>query len=214
MENKEPPWLLWKHLSQKAEAVDRMHQGCNHNFYLIPFTINHLINSKISIPTACENQFCTAVDQYLSEKDILHISKFSVPRVKAVNFQNNFVLNEKGVLQGPYEFHEWLEYSYELWDLFHDIINDPKVYNKHSKNLYWSKLYFRALEDFTAGSYNWYSQIHLLMINSFHDLDSKHRYYSEVHRGADVWTNLEPLDIQEAKKFRNDGSIFRKISDL
>ena len=129
--NKEPPWLLWKHLSKKAEALDLMHQGCNHNFYLIPFTISHLIKTKISIPTSCDRQFCTAVDQYLAEKDILHISKFSVPRVKAVNYQNNWVLDEKGVLQGPYEFHEWLDYSYVLWDLFHDLVDDPKVYNKH-----------------------------------------------------------------------------------
>ena len=66
----EPPWAYWSRLSHKAEAFDLINQGCNHSFYRIPFTINHLLNSKISIPVHCEHKICKAVDQFLMEKDI------------------------------------------------------------------------------------------------------------------------------------------------
>ena len=54
----------------------------------------------------------------------------------------------------------------------------------------------------------WFEEIHLLMANAFPDLDSKHKSYSEVHAGADLWHNLQPTDISEAKQFRDAGKIF------
>ena len=73
----EPPWHYWKMLSTKAEALDTINQDCGHSFYWIPYSIDYLIASKISLKdNTCYDQHCKAIDEYLFEKDILHIPIF------------------------------------------------------------------------------------------------------------------------------------------
>ena len=204
-----PPWKKWEALSEKAQALDTIGKGCAHQFYWIPYTIDYLIESKISIKNlSCQDQHCRAVDQFHFENDILHISKFCPKPIRAVNRNSCFVVNRQGVLQGPFEHHEWLSYSWVLWDLFHDILEEKVQFDSVNAKQMWSSLYFRYVKDFTAGSYNHFSEIHLLLANAFPDRDTKHSCYSELHSGADLWINLEPTDIKDAKQFRNEGKIF------
>ena len=37
---------------------------------------------------------------------------------------------------------------------------------------------------------------------------ARHRSYADVHSGSDLWENILPVDKEEAKKFRQSGSMF------
>ena len=66
-----PPWHYWSMLSTKAEALDTINTDCGHNFYWIPYSIDYLVKSRISLrDNTCHNQFCKAIDDYKFEKDI------------------------------------------------------------------------------------------------------------------------------------------------
>ena len=204
-----PPWHLWETLSAKAEALDTIDTDCGHTFYWPPYTIDFLIKSKISLrDNTCNDKNCRAIDEYLFECDIEHIPRFQPKPIRAVNRNICLVLSRDGILQGPYQHFQWLEYSWFLWDQFHDVLDNHIELSEQKSQELWASLYFRDPEFFIGGNYNFFSEIHLLLANSFPDLNSKHKAYSEVHAGADLWTNLYPTDIKDAKQFRNTGKIF------
>ena len=75
---KSVPWSEWEHLSRKGHARDTIFSDCGHNFFKIPYTIDYLIKSKISLlDINCKASACKAVDQYLVETDTNHISKIN-----------------------------------------------------------------------------------------------------------------------------------------
>ena len=204
-----PPWSWWSSLSEKGEVRDMMFSDCGHCFYSIPYTISFLISSKISLlDLECESRACKAWDQYWFECDVTYISKTQPPSVKAVNRNAALVLSREGIVQGPYTFQEWKVYSWQYWDWFHDIMKDPLAFNKNNASTWWSKIYFRATTDFIAGNYNYYKDIQMLMIREIIDRDAKHSCYENMHRGVDLYHNLIPLDITEAKSFYNNGKVF------
>ena len=208
-DRKTPPWNLWEALSVKAESLDFIDTDCGHTFYWPPYTIDYLINSKISLgDNTCIDRHCRAVDEFLFESDINHITKFQPKPIRPVNKNSCLVIDKNGTLQGPYQHHQWLEYSWFLWDQFHAVLEQDEILSETRAHELWSSLYFRDPEFFIGGNYNFFSQIHLLLANSFPDLNSRHKSYSEVHAGADLWTNLYPTDIKDAKQCRNTGKIF------
>ena len=73
--------------------------------------------------------------------------RFAPPQVRAVNKNGAMVLDEKGVVQGPFTHGEWLEYSFWLFDWCHDLAQDKT-------GLDWSKVYFRHKDDFIGGNFN------------------------------------------------------------
>ena len=204
------PIEKWEKLSDKARSRDTYFQSCGHTFYRPPYTVKFLLESRISLPESrtCSAQFCEALDQYECEKDILYMSKLRPPSVKPVNKKAALVVNEEGTIQGPYTFHEWFEYSFHLWDKFHLHLNNEVPITSSNISDLWADVYFRSTEDFVAGNYNFYAPIHLMMIHCMADTDSKHRAYADMHSGVDLWNNLEPTDISEAKTFRQNGKMF------
>ena len=110
-------------------------------------------------PGECSCQLvCECFQKDLEEwlADVLHVRK-CVPRPgKSVNKNDHLVINEAGILQGPYLFEEWLEYSYILLDKFHDILNGKEIPD-------WTQVYFRSTQDYYSGSYNDFSQIFLIL---------------------------------------------------
>ena len=205
----EIPWNQWERLSLKAEAYDTYHQSCGHSFWQIPYSIEFLVSSKITLENLnCKAAVCEAEDQYFRETDTNFLSKITPPNIRALNKNAALVLNEEGIIQGPFTFLEWLTYSWGLWDKFHlHIQYEEKISFTNIADL-WSEVFFRDPEQFCAGNYNLYSPIHLLMIRKLNDLDSQHRSYADMHSGVDLWSNLEPLDIDQAKSFRQNGKMF------
>lgn len=158
-DRKEPPWTLWNELSKKAESLDTININCEHSFYWIPYSIDYLIKSKVSLKETCHDQHCSAIDEYLFEKDILHQPRFQPKPIRAVNKDTNLVVNRQGIVQGPYTHAEWLAYSWFLWDQFHEVVdNTVNISDERSRNL-WASLYFRHTDDFCGGNYNFFSGI-------------------------------------------------------
>ena len=209
VKEKSVPWSKWEFLSKKGHARDTIFSDCGHTFFVVPYTIEFLVKSKISIlKLKCSAPACKAVDEYLTETDTNHISKINPPNVRAVNKKAAYVVNQMGVLQGPFTFQEWKLYSWKYWYWFHDIVGDPVLFNHQSKTNWWAKIYFRDMTQFVAGNYNYYSDLHLLMVRKIVDLETRHRCYASMHSGVDLYHNLKPIDITEAKSFHNKGKIF------
>ena len=81
--------------------------------------------------------------------------EFTQPRnVRAVNFRGDLVLNRQGVLQGPHTHLEWLGYSTECFRL----IAECKEWSP-ARHPDWRDLYFRATDQFYAGTFNHFSQV-------------------------------------------------------
>ena len=153
----EPPWILWKDLSTKAESLDTINSSCGHTFYRPPYTIDYLIKSKVSLKDTCLDRHCQAIDEFKFESDILHQPKFQPKPIRAVNRNLSFVLNRQGIMQGPFTHSEWLEYSWKLWDNFHEVIENDNPWSEKDSVDNWSTLFFRHTDDFNAGNYNLFS---------------------------------------------------------
>ena len=101
-----PPWSEWEHLSKKGHARDTIFSDCGHTFFQIPYTVDYLIKSKISLEHLnCQFVACKAVDEFFCETDTNYISQCLPPNVRPVNRTSAMVLNEEGVVQGPFTFH-------------------------------------------------------------------------------------------------------------
>ena len=122
-----------------------------------------------------------------------------------MNWQQNWVMDQDGKLRGPYTYKEWELYSYHLWDLFHEAV-------QQKKEVFWHHLYFRNEEDFYAGSYNMFSKFHLLLINHLEGLDTKHMAYNNVTRGVDIYHNLMPTSRENAQRFRDKGKVMTMVA--
>ena len=207
---KKSPWVAWDHDSDKSRAQDTYFQGCGHTMYRIPYSLEFIENSGITLieSIACKQVYCQAVDEWKKFMDVHYIQKYMPPAVTPVNIRNNTVISKQGIVQGPYTHQQWLEYSYYCWDLFHDVYSDTIQFNEDNRERLWLDLYCRNTGDFCAGSYNNFSPFYLLMARTLSDDYSKHLAYSEIHSGADLFHNIAPIDPKDAKQFRNHGKIF------
>ena len=202
------PWSKWEKLSEKATVVDTFFQECDHSFFQAPYSYDYLIQSRISIPKTCNKPLCRAMDQWLSETDVTYRSIYRPPPVKAVNFKGSLVLDDNHRISGPYCYDEWLHYSWNCWDSFHEFQSKSAEFTDQNQHELWSNLRFRHTGDFVAGNYNFYSPITMLMARMFPTDDGRHGAYANVHSGVDLWQNLKPIDVKEAVKFRQNGKIF------
>ena len=204
------PFGHWEALSEKARSRDTYFQSCGHTLWRIPYSVKYLVDSKITLKDAegCEATVCEAIDQFHSESDILYMSKIQPPNVLPVNKKAAIVVDQNGVIQGPYTHTEWFDYSLSLWDRFHDHLSNDIPITVQNIDSLWADVFFRSTSHFVAGNYNFYAPIHMMMINKMADVDSKHRAYADMHGGVDLWNNLEPTDLSEAKTFRQNGKMF------
>lgn len=82
--------------------------------------------------------------------------------VRAVNFRGDLVLNKEGVLQGPYTHSEWKDYSLQCFRL----IAECKEWSPQRRPD-WRDLYFRATDQFYAGSFFHFSEVNQYTITRF-----------------------------------------------
>ena len=179
----EIPWEKWKVESEIGDRMEFWNQGCDCSlpdlsWHMIMFTPIILIRA-IACPLLQE---CKMIDYWRWLHDVHYIRKYEYPMIRAVNWNNAMVLNENGVVQGPYSHQEWLEHSWFLWDLFFKLKEDPEVFFLNHA-FWWSCIYFRHNEDFCAGLYQRFTPIFLLLANYLPDDYSKHRSYADVHSG-------------------------------
>ena len=93
----------------------------------------------------------------LRDNDHLYRRRFSPPPARPVDRLNRMIIDEAGVVQGPFLYEEWLVYGFEKLDRFHDILNRKE---KPS----WHEVYFRHPDDHYGGIYNHYAPIFLILI--------------------------------------------------
>ena len=54
------------------------------------------------------------------------------------------VINEKGVVQGPYTHNEWMVYGFDALDKFQDVMDEKS-------DIHWHDIYFRHNDDYYSG---------------------------------------------------------------
>ena len=89
---------------------------------------------------------CHELDRKIWESDVQYRQYFTPPPVRPVNRHGCLVVNENGIVQGPYTHNEWLLYGFEALDLFQDVV-DGKAEAE------WSDVYFRHNDDYYSGNY-------------------------------------------------------------
>ena len=172
-EMKNPNWGYWEFLSERNRQRESCCRGCD-----------------CQVICNCEN-----LEWQKFQNDFLYESSFMNPSCRPVNFNNAMVLNEKGIVMGPYTFVEWYDYSWQLLEQFHDILNGKEV-------PHWNDLYFRHMYDFVAGSYAFFSDISLVLCNKLQNDHVKHFSYYDMKFGLDVTNNLKLVEKHQAKKIQ------------
>ena len=163
---KESDWVRWKHLSRNAKLLDTNLQACD------------------CVKRGWYNCDCELRDFQRWDKDFLYQRRFQPRPVRPVNKNGAFVATRNlGRIEGPFLYSEWLEYSYFLFDLCHDIMDNKK-------NPDWSLLFFRHENDFYGGVYADFYQIAFLMIHKLEGLANKHGASNDFHRGVDLYETL------------------------
>ena len=208
---KKVPWNQWEYQSQQTRAYDTFFKGCGTSLFLIPFTLEFAIQDttrQAQHYAQCSPENCTMYDEYCYEKDFLHYRKFTPPPVRPVNRNYCFVMGRYDGIQGPYEFHEWKSYSWKLWDLFCMLKDDENAIIEDNLHYRWSQLYFRHPKDFIGGHYGLYSDVLMILCAYFEDEYTRHRAYADVWEGSCLYENIEPVNIDEARDFRQSGKVF------
>ena len=77
-----------------------------------------------------------------------------------------------------------------------------------NKHYWWSQMFFRHNNDFVAGLYSQFTPIFLQLARFLPTEYIRHRSYADVHSGSDLWENIEPIDKDEARQFRQHGKMF------
>ena len=104
-----PNWKKWQKLSDQARSLDTCLQACN------------------CVARGWYHCDCNSKDEQAWLKDYQYIRKFEPRPVRPVNKDGAFVIKRNsGHIEGPYRYHEWLEYSYELFVLVHDVMEGKK----------------------------------------------------------------------------------------
>ena len=208
---KKVPWRQWEYQSENTRAYDTFFKGCGHTLFRIPYTLDYAISDsefQANHYANCDPKNCTMYDQYCSEMDFLHYSRFTPPNIRPVNRNYCFVMGRDSGIHGPLTFHEWKEYSWSLLDSFFELKDDENALTEQNIHQQWAKIYFRHPKDFIGGHYGLYSDILLILCAYFADTYTKHRAYADVWEGSDLYENIEPVDYQDARPFRDHGKVF------
>ena len=181
---KESDWIRWQSLSRDAKALDKNLQACD------------------CVARGWYNCDCERKDFLKWDNDFLYQRKFSPRPVRPVNKNGAFVATRsKGRIEGPYLYKEWLEYSYFLFDLCHDVMSNIKAPD-------WSLLFFRKEDDFYGGAYADFYQIAFLMIHKLEGLANKHGASNDFHRGVDLYETLQHKSSAVTNEFRKKGEMY------
>ena len=208
---KKVPWDKWKYQSTQTRASDTFFHGCGERLYCIPYTLDFALKDsqrQANHYIQCNPDNCTMYDDYCYEMDFLYYRKFTPPPIRPVNKNYALVMGRWNGIQGPYEFHEWKSYSWSLWDLFCELKDDENAIIEDNLHYRWSKIYFRHPKDFVGGHYSLYSDILMVLCAYFEDEYTRHRAYADVWEGSCLFENIEPVDKDEARDFRQSGKIF------
>ena len=104
---------------------------------------------------------------------------------------------EPGIIQGPYLYTDWLEYSYQLLDLFHDV-------QQGNKEPDWNDIFFRSTDHYYSGSYNDFSPIALILCEKIISEQVRQNSYAAVHSGIELHRNIFPIEVKNGRKFSNN----------
>ena len=143
---------------------------------------------------------CEKDDLNMWLNDVCYDRKFDIPPVKPVNKNGALVMHPNGFIVGPYLGKDWKEYSYFLLDYFHNIIEGKDIPD-------WSRLYFRDMNDFYAGSYGHFYDIYLLYNQKLPGLITRHMALNDVSLGVDFFENLLPSEVLKTTNFRGKGEM-------
>ena len=183
--------LKWRMLSEDSLKLDDCLAGCQCGR-------NHCTEDcEKDCRRHCRNEI---IDEQKWQKDFLYVRKYMPPSVKAVNWRNNWVMDRKGRLRGPYTYQSWLRYGFWAFDTFHET-------GPGKRDVYWHQIYFRNEKDYYGGSYNHFYQIQMLMIRKLNGLEEQHLAANNVTRGFDVYHNIMPRDKKDKAKIRNAGHL-------
>ena len=106
---KKSDWVRWRQLSQNARLLDTNLQACD------------------CVKRGWYNCDCEQLDFQRWDLDFLYQRRFQPRPVRPVNKNGAFVATrDRGRIEGPFLYTEWLEYSYFLFDLCHDIMDNKK----------------------------------------------------------------------------------------
>lgn len=101
---KQSDWNYWRFLSQESKALDSNLQACD------------------CVARGWFNCDYEQKDFLKWDHNFLFQRRFCPRPVRPVNKNGAFVATRyKGRIEGPYLYKEWLEYSYFLFDLCHQI---------------------------------------------------------------------------------------------
>ena len=175
-------WNQWEQLSKESLLMDNVLECCpcvKRGIYDCP----------------CEEQ-----DFQAWNNDVTYVRKFQPPPVRPVNFKGAMVIDQYGLIRGPYLYEHWRQYSFYLLDYFHDIMENKDVPE-------WHRLFFRHEDDFYAGIYSHFYELHFLMSHKLAGLVTRHSALNDIHRGVDMYENLMPATLIRPNNFRGKGQM-------
>ena len=175
-------WEQWYRHSQDALLMDNVLECC-------PCVTRGIYD--------CD---CELQDFHAWNNDITYTRKFTPPPVRPVNKNGAMVIDQYGLVRGPYLYEHWREYSFYLLDYFHDIIEGNDIPE-------WHRLYFRHEDDFYSGIYSHFYEMHFIMSHTMAGKVIKHSALNDIHRGVDMYENLMPAQIIKPSNFRGKGQM-------
>ena len=107
-------------------------------------------------------------------------------------------------LSWPNSHKEWLEYSFDLLDMFELCIKNLIIPN-------WDILIYRAESEFKSGIFSEFSQIWMILINQMENDKIKHLAYKMIHTGLSAFDNQGPIPTNEPKSFRDKYLLSTKL---
>ena len=176
-------WGRWKHYSDNSRKLDDALSCC-------PCNLRGWYNQ-------CD---CEAQDEKKWLSDFLYVRKFQPPCIRAVNKNGAMVMHPLGFVMGPHTYKEWLTYSYDLFDLCHEVASGQKDPD-------WSEVFFRHNDDFVGGHFKYFYPITLIMINNLQGLANKHGAANDASRGVDLYETLQPKDFNQNDILRSKGHM-------
>ena len=181
---KQSDWNRWRHLSHESRLLDDNLKACD------------------CVRRGWYNCDCEEIDRMRWDQDFLFQRRFTPRPVRPVNKNGAFVADRSsGNIKGPYLYTEWLEYSFKLFDLCHDVADNIVKPD-------WSDLYFRHEDDFYGGIYADFYPVTFLMIHKLDGLANQHGATHDFTRGVDLYETLQHKDISILNQFRKKGEMY------
>ena len=143
---------------------------------------------------------CETQDEQNWLNDFLYVRRFQPPCIRAVNKHGAMVIHPLGFVMGPHTYSEWLTYTFDLFDLCHEVA-EGKIEPD------WSFVYFRHNDDFIGGHFKYFYPLTLIMISQMQGLANKHGAANDASRGVDLFETLQPKDLNLSDVIRKKGHM-------